>query len=249
MINRINNILNKLYGKTARRIYAAGFSVIEATLILLILFSAMDKIVLCYASVAVAFLLALPFLFENAKINSFIIAALFFTLVADFFLVIEYGRTGEYIYQCHGVSAFMIVQILYFLYIYRVKGKGNFLPHLLVRLALSFAVITVSFVVIGESNNYLSVISAAYFSWLIMNIVLSSVNFKNNWLLFVGLIFFALCDLYVGLQGADGVFFDIPSGFLHDLIFPSFNAIWLFYGVSQTLIVLHLVLKPKRLTA
>ena len=238
--------VSKLYKSPLRQIYAAAFSAIELTLICLILFSALPMIELCYSAIVVAFLFAVPFLNADLKDNAFILVALFFTLIADFFLVIEFELTRKYIFQCLGVSAFFAVQFCYFLYLYKVRGKGRFWFRLFIRLAISLAAAIVSVIVLKKSSNYLSIISVVYFTWLVINIVVSALSFKKTWLLFLGLLFFAFCDLWVGLQNANGVFFTIPEGIIYSIVFPPFNAVWLCYGLSQTFIVLHMILKSIR---
>lgn len=238
--------VNKLYETPLRQIYAAAFSAIEFTLICLILFSALPKTELCYSAIVVAFLFAVPFLNADLKDNAFILVALFFTLIADFFLVIEFELTRKYIFQCLGVSAFVAVQFCYFLYLYKVRGKGRFWLRLFIRLAISLAAAIVSVIVLKKSSNYLSIISVVYFTWLVINIVVSALSFKKTWLFFLGLLFFAFCDLWVGLQNANGVFFTIPEGIIYSIVFPPFNAVWLCYGISQTFIVLHMILKSIR---
>ena len=239
--------VSKLYQRAPRHIYAAAFSAIELTLVCLILFSSLNTIAVCYAAIAVAFVFALPFLNADLKENAYILVALFFTLIADFFLVIEYELTHQYIFQCLGVSAFFVVQFFYFLYLEKTGGKDNFLRNFLISLVLSLVFAVISVIVLKEKTNYLSVASVVYYTWLLINLVMAFINGKKTLLLAVGLVFFALCDLWVGLQCANGVFFNIPeSGFIHDIVFPPFNAIWLCYGIAQTFIVLHLILKTIR---
>lgn len=239
--------VNKLYETPLRQIYAAVFSAIELTFILLILFSSLPNIVVCYSAIVVAFIFALPFLNANIRENAYILAALFFTLIADFFLVIEYELTHGYAFQCLGVSAFFVVQFFYFLYLEKTGRKANLLRNILIRLALSAVFAVISVIVLKEKTNYLSVASVVYYTWLLINLIVAFINGKKTLILAFGLVFFALCDLWVGLQCANGVFISIPeSGFIHDIVFPPFNAIWLCYGIAQTLIVLHLILKTIR---
>ena len=235
---------NKFFGKTGRTVYACVFAAIEFTLISLILFSSLSKIWVCYSAIAVAFAFALPFAAKDGRKNLFIIAALFLTLVADFFLVIEYGLTGEYVFQCLGVSAFCAVHFFYFLYLYEIKGKNGFLIRIIIRTAVSAIAAVVSAIVLKESGNYLSAVSVVCFCWLIMNIVSAFSGGRKTLLFAFGLLFFALCDAWVGLQCANGVFFDIPEGFIYGVVFPPFNAVWLCYGLAQTFIVLYLITKP-----
>ena len=238
--------VSKLYHNAPRHIYAAVFSAIELTFILLILFSSLPNIVVCYSAICAAFLFALPFLAEHLKENSLILSALFFTLIADFFLVIKNGLHEQYIYKCLGVSAFIVVQFFYFLYLYSINTKSGFLLRFIIRLGLSVLIAVVSVIVLKDSSNYLSVISTVYFLWLLMNIAVAAFNFKKTRLFFIGLIFFAFCDIIIGLKEASKGFFDIPKGFIHDIIFQPFDTAWLCYGIAQTLIVLHLILKPVR---
>lgn len=238
--------VSKLYKSPLRQIYAAAFSAIEFTLISLILFSSLPKTELCYSAIVVAFLFAVPFLNADLKDNAFILAALFFTLIADFFLVIEYELTHGYAFQCLGVSAFFVVQFFYFLYLEKTGRKENFLRNVLIRIALSLVFAAVSVVVLKEKTNYLSIVSVVYYTWLLINLVMAFSHGKKTLVLAVGLVFFALCDLWVGLQNANGVFFTIPEGIIYSIVFPPFNAVWLCYGLSQTFIVLHMILKSIR---
>ena len=77
--------MNKLYASRPRKLCAALFTLIETLLISFIVFGVGNATVNCYSAVVLAFLVSIPFLFENKKENGLITCALFFTVVADFF--------------------------------------------------------------------------------------------------------------------------------------------------------------------
>ncbi len=230
----------KLYSKKGRFVFAVIFSLFEAVLIALIVFSDLDQTVLCYSAVAAAFIAVFLFFFEDKRQNAVFLVASFLTLVSDFFLVIMYGSTGKYVYQCLGVTFFCTVHIAYAVYL-----GGLFFNRALfvgLRLLLPALVGVVSFFVLKTSGNYLSLASSVYFTLLLLNTVSAFLKIRKTGVFAVGLLFFVLCDLFLGLQLADGVFFTLPS-WLKSVVFLPFNVVWVCYGVSQTLIALH-VIKP-----
>ena len=210
------------------------FIALEAALLLLIELSAFGiTSILCFSSVALAFLFSLCNL-KPRRDSLLTAAALLFTVLADVCLVLlqEPPRTLAMVF-------FLIVQMCYFLRIYFSEEEGRVKKfHPIVRLLASAAAIVLTLVVLSERADLLSVISFTYYVNLVLNIVYSFTVRRRDILFSVGLILFAACDLFVGLSMLDGYFNVSEDSFIYLLMHPPFNAVWLFYVPSQTLIAL-----------
>ena len=149
----------------------------------------------------------------------------FFTLVADFFLLI----LNKYYYI--GVSAFIVVQLLYF----NIQNKEH--KHLWKDLSIilrTVIFITVSLVLLNSQySDMLNVFAAFYFINLVFNFIDALVlhkQKKESILLPLGFALFILCDICVGLYNF------LPQGAsLYNLV--SFG-MWFFYLPSQVLLSL-----------
>ena len=155
----------------------------------------------------------------------FIPFSLFFTLVSDYFLLINTDK-NLYIF---GVVIFIIVQLSYFIYIETLKkNKISFLISLIFRIILSSILIIVLSII---RFDLLSIVSACYFVELLMNFItsLSLIKINKFFLIFsIGLLLFIGCDISVGLTNLD-----LFEGHIKNLVS---NLMWIFYLPSQVLI-------------
>ena len=192
-------------------------------------FSEYDTTSLKYCGIALCACFALYSTATGKKFAYIVFAALGFTLVADYFLLVK----NEY-YDV-GVSAFIIAQTCYFIKIYLERGRFP---------SVSLAVRSLAFVAasaclfILKLAEPLTVLAAAYAVSLLGNVVESyfNVRFGVGDLIFaVGLTAFACCDVCV-LAFNLGDFIDIPlSSSALDVIV---NLAWVFYLPSQIAISL-----------
>ena len=159
------------------------------------------------------------------------------TVLADVFLVI----LGEH--QVVAMSFFSITQIAYFLRIFlNTDSKKERVVHIAIRMLAIVGTIIATILVLGEKLDALSFISMFYYVNLILNVVFSFVQIKKSILFPIGLLCFAICDLFIGLQVAIGTYISVPeSSFIYKVVFSSFNWAWFFYVPAQVLIVLSLV--------
>lgn len=141
--------------------------------------------------------------------------AMFFTLLADLFLLV---LNNHYLI---GVSSFIIVQFIYFSYM-SINHKVTFKPFLLVRIALLF--IEILILILTDIFSLLNLLTIFYFLNLVVNLIQSSV-IKNK-VLTVGLALFVCCDICVGLHNI------LPTTTIASFL------MWVFYLPSQVLIVL-----------
>ena len=180
-----------------------------------------------YVGIIICFLASLiPIFSKNAaKTQYFIPFSLFFTLVSDYFLLINTDK-NLYIF---GVVIFIIVQLSYFIYIETLKkNKTSFLISLIFRIILSSILIIVLSII---RFDLLSIVSACYFVELLMNFItsLSLIKINKYFLIFsIGLLLFIGCDISVGLTNLD-----LFEGHIKNLVS---NLMWIFYLPSQVLI-------------
>ena len=144
------------------------------------------SILLCFF---VCFLLPAPL-----PDHSFVSAALGFTLISDFFLLV---LNSHYFF---GVLSFCMVQILYYCRIRYAAGSFSFLS-LLIRSVLTVLTL-VSFQMLHILDPFTAA-AAFYFLQLMLNAAESLLicRIRFSYLLFsLGLFLFLCCDLCVGLQ-------------------------------------------------
>ena len=180
-----------------------------------------------YVGIIICFLASLIPIFSknSAKSQYFIPFSLFFTLVSDYFLLINTDK-NLYIF---GVVIFIIVQLSYFIYIETLKkNKTSFLISLIFRIILSSILIIILSIL---QFDLLSIVSACYFVELLMNFIssLSLIKINKFFLIFsIGLLLFIGCDISVGLTNLD-----LFEGHIKNLVS---NLMWIFYLPSQVLI-------------
>ena len=168
-----------------------------------------NSIYLKYLGIIICFVYALI----NKKF--YISIALFFTVIADYFLLVI---DSHYIL---GVISFIFVQIVYFLYL----KKNNCDLFIKIRILIIIIIVLVSLLF---KIDILYCLTLCYFSVLVINCISSYTN-KNLRIFSIGLTLFILCDISVGL------FNILPSGTLYTIV--SF-LMWIFYLPSQVLISL-----------
>ena len=160
--------------------------------------------------------------------NRWIILALAFTVMADFFLV-----AVSPIQRLWGMVCFLCVQTVYAIMLTKERPSGMILSF---RVAAVCIALLCVFLVLGENTDLLAVISLIYYATLIFNVIHAFLIPRKR-LFAVALILFLLCDTVVGLQVAAGGYLPIAEGSaLHQILFSGFNLAWFFYLPSQVLI-------------
>lgn len=163
--------------------------------------------------------------------NFRLIAGLFFTVLADFCLVV-----CSPIQQLLGMVFFLITQSFYALALHRSCPKRWIQ---LLRFALILAGVIICAWVLREKTDPLALISVCYYINLIVNIMHAFVQWQTSKVLPVALVLFILCDTVIGLQVASAGYLPIDEeSLLYRILFVDFNLSWLFYLPSQVLIAL-----------
>ena len=228
------------------RIVNILFVIVQTTFLGFILFSDADTNNLCFLTVCFGFIHAIPFV-KKEKFNLIYLFGLLFTVISDIFLVLRFSKTGAYSDQTVAMTTFSIAQLCYGAYLLLAKeNKKVIIIHLTIRIVISLIAVGATLLVLKENSNYLAVVSLFYFANLISNVIFAFTEFKKHTLFAIGLVAFLFCDVFIGLNIAEGTFLTFPeNSFLYKLAHPDFNYAWLFYVISQTLISLNLAVKVK----
>lgn len=153
-------------------------------------------------------------------------AALGFTLLADFFLLVLDRWCGA------GVSAFCVVQLIYLARIHRA-GHRPLALRLVLRAALA-ALLLAAAGALGALNA-LTALTLVYFSQLAANFFASLSLGPQGRQFSLGLLLFIGCDLCVGLCNLSPI---LPGASVLALLPLAQVGMWLFYLPSQVLITL-----------
>lgn len=191
----------------------------------------------CYSAVMLASAFALFSLTPALDVRGDWLIALgfIFTLFADWFLVIE-----NPIKPLTAMIFFNGTQLSYAAAIYRrQKGAQAKQGHILARVGASLLGVVITFAILGDTADALSVISVVYYLNLLLNAAFAFTLGKRGLLLAFGLVCFALCDVFVGLDNLD-MYFEITKGSLiWMLTHTGVNMAWVFYVPSQTMIAIN----------
>ena len=224
--------------KRLLNITVVAFLGIEAVLGVLVQKTAFTlNVVVSFAVVVLACLFAI-LLFTKTKDYIFTQIALVCTVFADLFLVVITDQQ----YRALAMVFFSGTQICYALRIYfNQQNTKEKIIHLSARLSLIVISMIATVVVLKDKTDFLSLISLFYYANLLTNIVFAFVQAKKSVLFAVGLLLFALCDLFIGFPILEQSYIELQEGtFLYWIAHPGFNLAWAFYVPSQALLPLSL---------
>lgn len=226
-----------------KKLITVFFLLIE--LVLCILVQLIGGAWLSFFAIALAFLYVL---LNRGRALSyyFSLLALFFTVLADICLVLLSPRQ-----QLFGMIFFFITQLFYFALILSLEREERVnRVHSVVRIVSLGIISVVTALTLGEKIDALSLISMLYYTNLVVSVVFAFILTRGGgkatrFLLPIGLLFFAICDLFVGF-GEIAPYFTVTEGTLaHFLANPPFNIAWLFYIPSQTILAVNSIINKK----
>lgn len=184
------------------------------------------SIIFCFLFVLISVILK--------KKNYLFIASMFFTLMADVFLVLVEPQN-----KSMGMFFFSFVQIFYFVILFLKESKKLKTVHIITRAVFIVIIQIIAILVLKEKTDFLSLISMFYYTNLILNLIFSFFEIKTNFYLVIGFLLFLCCDTIIGLQAASGGYLVIEeTSFIYKIIFTDFNLAWLFYFPSQVFLSL-----------
>ena len=175
--------------------------------------------------------------YKKSKFGFLMIIALINTVIADTFLsgLAVFGES-QFVAMCF----FVVVQACYFLIIYdRQNSQNAKIAHLIIRIIISLIAVVLTIVVLGDKVNGLVIITMLYFANLLLNLIYSFIQIKKSILLPIGLFFFVLCDICIGLHVIDTTMMTIPpTSILYPIVHSGINLAWAFYVPCLTLLAL-----------
>ena len=163
------------------------------------------------------------------RANYFLLCGLLCTAAADWFLVVKYGAD-----KLTAMLFFLAAQMIYAILLHlRARSKG-----LLITRLVSVVVVEAVVVLILQGNvDLLAMVSMAYYTMLILNLICAFAAYKKEPLLAWALVLFLLCDTVIGLQQAAGAYFQLPL-WLSNIVWCGFPLAWAFYLPSQVMIAI-----------
>lgn len=176
-------------------------------------------IVLCFVY---AFLCICVMKKWNCK-ECLILTGLFFTCIADYFLVIWNG------YFTAGVAFFLVTQCFYFLYLTWCFPASRKVKLIIVKGFIAIVLFIMVSAVMKELVPLLFLLTF-YIVLFVGNIVLGFQQSQGERLFTIGLVLFFCCDICVGLSNANLFFTEFPYHKIFSWL------IWLFYLPSQVCI-------------
>ena len=215
----------------------AGFLAVM-TLLGVLLQTAQDVISvnLRYTAVIVACLFFVLFA-ERTLSFAFTLAALIFTLAADYFLVYL-----PEIKQLPAMICFSLVQLAYFARLFcEDENRRRRTCHAILHAVLSLLAIVLTLLVLGESCDAVALVSMFYYANLILNVIFACGTFFKNPIFALGLLLFLCCDTVIGLIFVKHYLPIASDSFLYKILYPGFDLAWAFYVPSQALLAISLL--------
>ena len=186
----------------------------------------------CYLAIVLVALFTLVTI-KGDRVGHLIRLGIAFTLVADYFLVIAADS------QLEGVIAFIAVQVCYFAYtLVREKRTRVRRINIASRAVLMVGLVIAAFAVLGEGADALAIASVLYYGNLVANAVFAFLLGKRERIFAIGLVLFAMCDIWIGLEVLFSSY--LGSDLMNFVYSSNYNLPWIFYQPSQVLIGLRL---------
>lgn len=179
-----------------------------------------------YLSIIITFIYIVS-MFSFQKKYLLMLYAFSMTLIADLFL------TYLDIFQTLGTAFFFMTQ--FFIY-YKQRTDQNIDKTIYIFIFIDL-ILTLVIYYLLQTIDPLLIISIAYISMLLTNIIYTFLIINKNYFLMIGLIFQLLADIFVAL-GESSPYIEFNQGILYLLIHLNINMIWLFYIPAQTLIAI-----------
>ena len=231
--------MNKVKSLKAQDVIAALFVLAELVLLPLIQLTPGETSAFwSYAAIVLAGVMALVTI-GRSRSDNLVRVGILFTLVADWFLVLDGRRLLE------GVLAFCVVQGAYFSYLFIEEQGGGAVrrANVISRIAACGVLVVATFAVLEDSADALAVASVIYYANLVLNTVFAFLHGRRERIFAVGLALFCACDLCIGLEVLASSYLGTDA---FDFFYSaSLNLPWIFYQPSQTLIALSLHLRKR----
>lgn len=222
--------------KILKRVFVTIFILVAFTLYVLFIFFTEDVPVIKLEYTGIILCLCFSFIIYDNFIDTWTVRiALFFTAIADMFLLLMVG------YEIVGVIVFSVVQLIYGFRL-KLMESSDFRSYKTINLRLLFIIMFQIFgLSIAKNYDLLALITLFYISNLVTNVILAFNHFKINKVFAFGLFLFLCCDIFVGLNNIQS-YIDISKDSIWDkLLNLPIDLMWFFYYPSQVLITISIL--------
>lgn len=197
-----------------------------------------------YMSIIVCFLFVISERNKNRLDKNLLMTGMFFTLCADWFLLLHEDYTI-------GVSFFIVVQFLYMLRIENLSDRqDNSMKcnRILYKIGFNILFVTLALIIasfLKLNLDILLVIILYYFASIVNNTICAlylSIHNQSQWqytIFAIGMVLFLLCDINVGIYNIKD-FLMVDHMLIDRISHISAIAMWLFYLPSQVCISLSI---------
>ena len=233
MVNEgvIDERKNKISGAGMRRVYFFTLLALQILLFPIVIFGVGDyHWEVSYGIIISCFVTSLIFVKKETQ-ALLQCGALFFTCIADYFLIL----IGKH--RLIAMCFFLTVQLFYAARtLFLTKSRKERLVNVILRLGASAFGAALVFMVLGEKAEALFVISLIYYVNLLISVVFAFLHFKENNLLAIGLLLFSLCDLTIGLNELIDIFSLTSDHIVYKIVHVPIALESVFYHPSQILL-------------
>ena len=185
-------------------------SILAITVCTLYLIQAVNVIQasLYYTCVMLCFVLTLCFV-KLTPTKLPITVALFCACVADYFLILNYSVTHHPQDQIYGMLAFCALQCCFTVYTYFIiKNPKLKIAMLITRVTVTLCIICVMPIL---QFGLLEILCAVYIVNFFITLLIVATQIKTRWLMFIGLLLFFICDIFVGLSNGGAALFHLQN--------------------------------------
>jgi|GEM_PF-2199393 len=176
--------------------------------------------------------------FVPSKNDILVIVALFFTILSDLFLILIPTQFEI------GLVFFNVVQICYAIRVSRIyQSKIRLIFSIVARFFFSITISIIAIVLLPSELHLVVILTAVYFSSLLINCVSSFTNFPRARMFAFGFLLFICCDFFVGISFAL-INTDLDLNMFSFVNSTRINYAWIFYPFSQILLAATVIYKP-----
>lgn len=164
---------------------------------------------------------------QGKRDSQYILLGLFFTCIADFFLILRNS-----LYEA-GITAFFFAQCCYFIYL-TVQWNQEKRTHSFKLRIIIAGILSIAVMVKARQFSMFALVVTLYGVFFIGNVKAAVMEFRKHKLYTVGLVLFILCDICVGVSNLE------MAGIQNPLKYVFFELVWCFYIPSQVCIALSI---------
>lgn len=226
-----------------KRVLVTTFILVTSAIYVLFIFFTEDVMVIKLEYVGILLCFCFSFIIYDNLIDTWTVRiALFFTAIADMFLLLMVG------YELIGVIVFSIVQLIYGIRLIFMDNRKLTLNESVYLRFVFIIIFQLIGLIILKNYDLLILITFFYLANLVTNVVLAIYHYKTNTVFAIGLFLFLCCDIFVGLNNSQDYLNISRDSIWNKLLNLPIDLMWFFYFPSQVLITISVLTNKEILT-